>query len=340
MIAMSRPWHADYEYGQKAYEGRCEDVAPCVLCNRCHGIGGGPWYARCTVNPGLGLESAVKIFPVPVASKRVAIIGGGPAGMKAAITAAERGHRVTLYEKNDALGGLLLNTDFDSYRWPYKRFKNYLVRQVKKAGVEVLLRTEATPDMIKERGYDAVLVASGAEPIIPKIPGSDSKNVWNVVNVYGREKELGKNVVVVGGEKYGTQTAVYLAKAGHNVTVLAPNAYPSYGGGKVLFQSGGPHQDSSISFAYENLKNFTPILEVTATRISDGKVTYEDASGSEKSIKADSVVIYAGLRPMREEAMQFYDSAKNSFYMAGDCTGMCGDVQKSVRSGFLVGSQI
>jgi pyruvate/2-oxoglutarate dehydrogenase complex dihydrolipoamide dehydrogenase (E3) component len=239
---------------------------------------------------------------------------------------------VTLYEKNASLGGLLLNTDFDSYRWPYKRFKNYLVRQVNKAGVEVLLRTEATPDMIKERGYHTVLVASGAEPVIPKIPGADGKDVWNVINVYGREKELGKNVVVVGGGKYGTQTAVYLADAGHNVTVLSSD--------RQLVQPAGPHQDTSITFAAQNLKNFSSIMQVTATGISDGMVTYKDAKGNEESIRADSVVIYSGLRPMREEALEFYDSVKNAFYMAGDCTGRCGDVQKSLRSGFLVGSQI
>jgi NADPH-dependent 2,4-dienoyl-CoA reductase/sulfur reductase-like enzyme len=280
----------------------------------------------------LGLESTVKIFPVPSAQKKVAVIGGGPAGMKAAITAAERGHRITLYEKNASLGGLLLNTDFDSFRWPYKRFKNYLVRQVNKAGIEVLLNTKATPDMITAKGYDAVMVAAGAEPIIPKIPGADGSNVWNVVDVYGSEKELGKNVVVVGAGKYGTQTGTYLAKAGHNVTVLSS--------GRQLVQISGPHQDNSIVFAYQNMKNFTPITNAVTTRISKKKVTYKDASGNEKSIPADSVVIYAGLRPMQEEALTFYGSAGNGFYITGDCTGRCGDLQKSIRSAFLAGSQV
>jgi thioredoxin reductase len=332
MITMSRPWHVDYEYGQKAYEGRGKDVVPCVLCNRCHGSTGGPWYARCTANPALGLESAVKVFPAPATRKKVAVIGGGPAGMKAALTAAERGHRVTLYEKNASLGGLLLNTDFDSFRWPYKRFKNYLVRQVEKAGIEVHLKTEAAPDMIEAKGYDAVVAAAGAVPIIPKIPGADGKNVWDVVDVYGREKELGKDVVVVGSGNYGTQTGVHLAKVGHNVTVLSS--------GRQLVQISGPHQDNSLVFAYQQMDNFTPVTGAVTTRISDGKVTYRDASGSEKSLRADSVVIYAGLRPMREEALAFYGSAGNAFYIAGDCTGRCGDVQKSIRSGFLAGCQI
>jgi NADPH-dependent 2,4-dienoyl-CoA reductase/sulfur reductase-like enzyme/uncharacterized protein YqgV (UPF0045/DUF77 family) len=332
LITISRPWHVDYEYGQKAYEGRGEDVAPCVMCNRCHGSTGGPWYARCTANPSLGLESTMTVFGAPTALKKVAVIGGGPAGMKAAITAAERGHRVSLYEKSDFLGGLLLNTDTDTFRWPYKRFKNYLVRQVEKAGIEVILKTEAVPDAIRKKGYDAVLVAAGAVPIIPKIPGADGQNVWNVVDVYGKEKELGKRVVVIGAGKYGTQTGVHLAGAGHDVTVLSS--------GRELVQIAGPHQDNSIIYTYLNMKNFTPLTEAIATRITKEKVVYRDASGQEKSIPADSVVIYAGLRPMREEALAFYDAAGSAFYMAGDCTGRCGDVQKTIRSGFLAGCQI
>jgi thioredoxin reductase/2,4-dienoyl-CoA reductase-like NADH-dependent reductase (Old Yellow Enzyme family) len=333
MITMSRPWIADPEYGKKVYEGRGEEVVPCLMCDKCHGLSmEGPWYTVCSVNPKLGLESAIKVIEAPTASKKVAIIGGGPAGMKAAITAAERGHKVTLYEKNASLGGLLHHADFSPFKWTLKDYKDYLIRQIKKAGVEVILSTEATPDMIKAKGYDAVLAAIGAEPNIPRIFGVDGKNVYNVVNVYGKEKELGKNVVVVGGGEFGVETGMYLAKFGHKVTMLTSE--------KELLRVDRVHYPEIVIDIYEQMDNFDFITEAIATSISEGKVTYKDARGSEKSIQADSVVIYAGLKPRQDEALKFSGSAKNAFFSIGDCTSKGGNVQKSIRSAFFMASQI
>lgn len=140
--------------------------------------------------------------------------------MEAAIVAAQRGHQVILYEKNYFLGGQLRHADFASFKWPLRDFKDYLIRQVNKAGVEVLLSTEATPEMIKAKGYDAILVAVGAEPATLDIPGAHGDNVWKPIDVYVREKELGENVVVIGGSEIGVETGMYLAENGHKVTVL------------------------------------------------------------------------------------------------------------------------
>jgi len=332
MIAMSRVFICDPEYGKKAHGGRGEDVVPCIMCNKCYGLSmEGPWLTVCSVNPKLGLDPAVKGIDPPAASKKVAVIGGGPAGMKAAITAAERGHKVTLYEKNAFLGGLLRHSDFSPYKWPLKDFKDYLAYQVKKAGIEVLLSTEATPEMIKAKEYDAVLVAVGADPVIPRIPGADGSNVWNVVNVYGKEKELGKNVVVIGGGEFGTETGMYLAKTGHKVTMLTSE--------KQLIKQTRPHYPEIIIHTYEKLANFDFITEATITCISEGKVNYKDAKGSKKSIQAHSVVIYAGLKARQEEALKFYGSAKR-FFVLGDCTGKGGNVQKSIRSAFFTASEV
>jgi 2,4-dienoyl-CoA reductase-like NADH-dependent reductase (Old Yellow Enzyme family)/thioredoxin reductase len=325
MIAMARAFICDSEYGKKASEGRGEDVMPCIRCNKCHGDT--TWLSFCSVNPKLGIAHRLnRMIEAPASSKKVAVIGGGPAGMKAAIVAAERGHKVTLYEKNGFLGGMLRHTDFVSFQWPLRDFKDYLIRQVNKTGVQVLLNTEATPDMIKKKGYDAVLVAAGTEPVIPKIPGADGSNIWNVVNVYANDKALGKNVVVIGGGR-GAETGLHLSQCGHNVTVLAS--------GKQLVQPEGPHQ----GIHFQRSDNFNYILEAATTGISNGKVTYQDARGQEKSIQADSVVIFAGLKPRQDEAMKFSGSA-NGFFIIGDCTGNGGDVRKVNRIAFAAASRI
>lgn len=333
MVAMARPFISDPEYLKKASAGRGEDWVPCVMCNKCHGLSysGIPGLTICSVNPKMGLSVSVTSIQAPSASKKVAVIGGGPAGMKAAITAAERGHRVTLYEKGDSLGGLLRHSDFSPFKWAYKDFKDYLIRQTHKTGVEVVLGIDATPEIIRAKGYDTVLVAVGAEPILSKIPGSDGDNVFDIINAYLYEKAMGKNVVLIGGGDIGTETAMFLAKAGHRVTALT--------GEDEMIKRGGPHNKDSQIYMYQRMENLNCIVQAAATVISDGKVTYVDNKGAEKSIQANSVVIYGGLRPRTDEALRFSGSAGQVLYL-GDCTGKGGTVQKTIRSAFFAASQV
>lgn len=331
MIAMGRPFIADWEYAKKAYEGRGDDTVPCLMCNKCHGSQSAPWISICSVNPKMGIDSAVRAIDAPTVKKKVAVIGGGPAGLKAAVTAAERGHKVTLFEKNEFLGGQAIHADYSPFKWPLKDFKDYLVRQAKKLGVEILLKTTATPDMLKSKGYDAILVAIGSEPSVSKIPGADGKNIYNVMNVWGNEKSLGKNVVFVGGGLFGVETAVYLAKVGHNVTVLSSE--------RQLIRPTGPHQLSSISDACQEMENFIAETGVVTRSISNGKVTYTDAKGAEKTIQSDSIVVYAGFKPRQEEAMKFSGLAGQTF-LIGECSGIGDGIQVSQRSAFFAASQV
>ena len=336
MVGMATPFFADPEYVQKLYEGRGEDIVPCVMCHDCHGVSRteGPWFDVCTVNPAWGLsETKKRSIRPPSSVKKVAVIGGGPAGMKAAITASERGHKVTLYEKGDALGGLLRHTDYTQWKWTYRDFKDYLVRKVNKAGINVKLKTTATPEMIKSAGYDTVLVATGAEPVVSRIPGADGRGVFNIMDAYSNMKSLGKSVVILGAGTFGTETAICLAKDGIKVTVLAS--------GKLMIPKEhiGPHNKENQIDIYENHPNISCVLESVATGISNGKVTYRDAAGNEKSVQADSVVIYGGLKPRMEEAMAFSGSA-GQVLLLGDCTGQGGTVQKSIRSAYFTASQV
>ncbi len=325
MIGMARTYICDPEYGQKALEGRGEDVVPCIRCNKCHG--NTSWLSFCSVNPKLGIAHRLKgVISPPDTSKKVAVIGGGPAGMQAAIVAAERGHKVTLYEKQSALGGLLRHTDFVSFQWPIKEYKDFQIRRMNKLGVKVNLNTETTPEMVRKEKYDAILFAGGTGPVIPKIPGVDGSRVWNVFNVYENEKALGKNVVVIGGGR-GAETGLHLSQCGHHVTVLASGAQ--------IRPEEGPHQGIN----YQKTDNFDFILQAIPTRIFKGKVTYRISSGEEKSIDADDVVIFAGFKPAKEAAMKF-SGLSDQFSIIGDCSGDGGDIRKCNRTAFAAASMI
>ena len=336
MVGMTRALFADGDLVKKVSAGRADDVIPCVQCQNCHfeSMSKGPHFPRCTVNPKWASPIyKLKNIEPPLIKKKVAVIGGGPAGMKAAITAAERGHSVTLYEKDSALGGLQKYTDYSQWVWPYKRFKDWLIYEVKKAGVDVHLNTAAQAELIKTKRFDTVLVATGAEPIVSRMPGADAANVFNILTCYSNKKALGENVVMIGAGKFGVEAAVSMVLDGHKVTVLAH--------GEEMFDLGdiGPHGVTAQTNLYRNHPNCKYFLNTTVKSISGGKVIFTDSKGAESSIQADSIVIWSGLKARTEDADIFTGSAPE-VHLIGDCIGDKNRINRAIRNAFFVASRV
>ena len=313
LIYMARAYICDFDYYKKITQGRGDDIVPCIRCNKCH-TRFGDSDAGCSVNPlfYLSLDLNWKnMYPAVATPKKVAVMGGGPAGMKAALTAAERGHQVTLFEKTGVLGGQLLHSDYASFKWPLKNYKDYLVNKLRQSNVEVRFNCVPSPEEIQAEGFQALLYAVGAEPKLPPIPGADGPHCWRFLDVYGREAELGHRVVVIGGSETGVETAAYLSMCGHRVTVLTRN--------KMLAHDSQPvHYREMFERFWSDLKEFDYYTETAVQSVQDGIVRFRDRDGQQQTIPADDVVLCGGMRPRNERAVA-YAQVVDYFRLIGDC---------------------
>lgn len=333
MVAIGRQFICDSNYGKKIYEDRPEDIVPCQRCAKCHvPYEKGPWIFVCSGNPTMGIADRLdKMVSPAVCPKKVAVVGGGIAGMEATLEASRRGHRVTLYEKSAQLGGQLLHADYPEFKWPLRNFKDYMIRQVLKANITLKLGTEATPTVIAAEGYDAVIVAIGAEPKNLSIPGADSKKVIMPIAVYGHEEELGKNIVVVGGGEIGAETGLYLAECGHHVTLLTRQD-------RVAPDATCTHYREMFEERWLREKNFHFLTNVQIESVTDTGVIYRDKAGALCELPADNVVISGGRAADTEFALSFYGSA-NDFFLVGDCKTP-GNVQKCMRMAYAAATRL
>lgn len=331
-IGAARSYIADPQWGQKAYEGRNEDVVPCLRCNKCHVAGPGNWNTVCSVNPEWGLEHKVnRLVSAPTRKKKIAVIGGGPTGMEAALLLSKRGHDVTLYEKTDRLGGLINKTRGIDIKWTLVNFAEYMERQVQKSDINVKLNTAATPEMLKKENYDEVIVAIGSEPAVPPIKGVDRENVIPAVETVANEPEMGENVVIIGGGEIGVEMGIYLARQGHQVKLLEM--------GSVLSPESVPvHFRSIFERTWEEQDGFSYELNACAKEITEHGVSYIDQDGNEKFAEGSTVVLAAGMKAKQAEAMAFMDGNVRT-HMIGDCNKV-GCIQTGLRAAYAVGNNI
>lgn len=326
-IGTGRAWICNEDYGKLAYQGNNEDVVPCLRCNRCHVSSYyRPWTSVCAVNPTWGFEHRINnMIQEPGKTGKIAVVGGGIAGMEAALTASKLGHEVTLYEKSDALGGLLKLYTTISFKWPYKDYLEFMVRKINESNVKVCLNTNVNVETLKDSDFDGIIVAIGAQSAVPEIAGVNDHPVIYAPAVYGSEDQLAKDVVIVGGGQSGVETGMHLAELGHNVTVLEKF--------QKLAKDAPPLQFYSMfEEAWEKLPNFHGIVNAECTAITDSGVTYIDADGKEQTVNAGSVIIATGMKSKTEEAFAFGELNKRML-LIGDCHTVS-DVQVAVRSGY------
>lgn len=333
LICAARAFVSNPNYGDLILSGRGDDIVPCLRCNKCHGRGEhDPFVSVCSVNPSIGLEHRMhQLIQPPVRSKKVAIIGGGPAGMRCALFLKERGHTPVVYEAESVLGGQIIHADYADFKWTLRDYKNWLIYQLDKRQIEVRTGVKATPEMIAAENYDAVVVANGAEMLTLPIPGADKDKLVYALEAFAHPENLGQKVVVIGGGEVGVETALYIAKQGHDTTVVEMRD-------RLSADSTAIHYYSMFEEAWLAEPNFHGITGVKVARIEDGAVVYADKDGAEHSLAADSVVMCAGRVPREKEALAFYGTAPE-FYMIGDCKKPA-SVQQLNRHAWSVANRI
>lgn len=322
-IAMGRKLLTDPDFPRKAAEGKLADAMPCIGCLHCMNselIVGEP--IRCSVNAALGREAECKIEPA-AQRKKVLVIGGGPGGMEAARVAALRGHQVTLYEKQDRLGGQLNLAVLPPHKKEIAPYIEYLEGQLRKLGVTVKLGLEVAPDLVQSARPDAVVVATGVTPLAPAIPGL--KGAVTAEQVLLGQAEVGGKVVIIGGELVGCETAEFLADKGKHVTVTRR----------------GPRLATKMPLGVRlNLLNRLRAKGVTLL----GGVQYEGVEngslvvskdGQKQAIEADTFVLAAGSRPNDSLLTQLRDRGFTA-YAVGDCAAPR-NIMEAVAEGFRAG---
>jgi len=327
IIAMARQLISDPDMPKKAKRGLVNEVRRCIRCGLCQTSRFVLSTARCALNPTIGREYETELMPPAKRSLKVLIAGGGPSGMQAAITAAERGHQVTLYEKTGSLGGVLRFAKDVPFKCDLYNLIESMTAQLNSLNVRVLLGTELTPEIARAQHPDVLIAAIGAKPIVPLLPGIEKPHVKLMADI-NSETEIGERVVIIGGGLVGCEEALHLTikqrEPRHVVTVIE--------------MTDRPYRDES-NFRHiwgleaEMEKNsLKPMLNTRCTKITDDGVEVIDSGGNPLFIPADTVIIAVGSYAPREQVLALRECAPE-FRPIGDCAKVA-QVTEAIRTGY------
>lgn len=339
-VALGRALVADPEWVNKARDDRPEDIRTCLRCDSCYAVATGGCSQGCAVNPRYERELRLRTEELMRqekgmagdAPKKVVVVGGGPAGMNAAIAACDRGHRVILMEKEAALGGLLKISDADETKADMYHHKQYLVTQVKKRDIELRLGCEATRDAVAAEEPDEVIVAVGSYPRKLTAPGAERENVFDIVEAH--RAKLGQRVAIIGAGPSGCELALSLLRKGHEVTLIEVTGTIA-AAANLLYRG-------ALKEQFAQHRGLTILTETACVEICEDAVVTrsvrEDDRAELRRIPADSVVCCVGLIQRSELAMSFADIVYD-VRMVGDCVAPR-RINEATHEGYFAGYYI
>ena len=319
---------ADPAWPAKARAGRWADIRPCIGCNECLRRSHLGMEHSCAVNP-----QALREEDYPLCSarekKRVLVIGGGPGGCAAALAAASRGHRVSLWERGERLGGALLAAGAPDFKRDVSAYADWLARQVGQADIETRLRFRATPEAVAGGAFDRVILAAGARPLRPALPWAEAPNVRQVLDILLGRAEAPGRVVILGGGLAACETALHLHRLGQAVTILIR--------GEDILRRAEHCRNNDMKLRDMLRARQIPILcGAAVAEISPGQIHYIQA-GAVHQLACDTVLLAFGLESRRElaEALTGQFSPEH-LAVIGDAR-QPGNIFRAVQEGFHAG---
>ena len=330
MVAVGRPLLADPDWGTKIAAGKACDIRRCISCNKgCTDAIQNRQFLSCVLNAENGYENTRSIQPA-AQKKKIAVLGGGPAGLEAARVAALRGHDVTLFEKTTSLGGQLNIACVPPRKEEMRRAAQDLVHAVCNAGVHLCMGQTRTAEQLKDAGFEAVINAVGAHSAAPRIPGIDSVNVADAWKVLAGEQQVYGTVAVIGGGMVGCETAEYLAARGCKVSVI-----------EMMDKIAAGESVTILPTLLENYKTYGveqyPSHKVKEFRMD--AVVCENKDGAEVTIPCDYIVLAMGARSNEFDAAAL-EAANIPVYAIGDAAGKAADISNAIRTGYDTACQL